>query len=392
MSRKVINILGQKHPWVSESLSGVNTPGINKPQGRQPVPPPVPPKPTTIIAALLDFNNSTDLGIKDTLEYYFNGNFNFKSFPIENTQGDENNTLNLLDKYYGMNYRIFLGFSNSDILFPGTGILEWFNLHPDCTPISCESASILFNNPKSMYRLQPLPTTLVQLNTTIIVGTRNIVYLIYDSSKVSNQLLIAFLESISGQIGVQIIYKPIDGASNITTENINIIMASIQPEENAVIAVSMLENTNLFYNVFDNTTPISGYFFYDLSSLPLITNTQSQEYFKNILFVPDIANISTSILWRKGYKALGFQKYNSLTLNAMIMAYTLEGEGKYKNIEIIGNLGSHTNNLIFDPVTRDNLQGSVSYSIFTFINGSYTYIPKIVGFKKSDLETYIGYI
>jgi hypothetical protein len=392
MSRKVINILGQKHPWVSESLSGVNTPGANKPQERPSPVPPVPPKPTTIIVALLDFNSSSDLRIKDTLEYYFNGNFNFKSFPIVNTQGDENNTLNLLDKYYAMNYRIFLGFSNSAILFPGRGILDWFNFHPDCTPISIESAIILLEFPKSMYRLQPLPSTLVQLNTTIIIGTRNIVYLIYDSSILSNQLLIAYLESISGQLGVEIIYKPIDGASNITTENINIIMASIQPQENAVIAVSMLENTNLFYNVFDNTTPISGYSFYDLSSLPLITNLESQEYFKNILFVPDIANISTSILWRNGYKELGFQKYNSLTLNAMIMAYSLEGEGKYKNIENIGNLGSHTNNLIFNSVTRDNEQGSVSYSLYTFINGSYTYIPKIVGFKKSDLETYIGYI
>jgi hypothetical protein len=50
MSRKVINILGQKHPLVSESLSGVNTPGTNKPQERPPapVPPPVPPTPPNI--------------------------------------------------------------------------------------------------------------------------------------------------------------------------------------------------------------------------------------------------------------------------------------------------------------------------------------------------------
>jgi hypothetical protein len=75
MSRRVVNILGQKHPWVSESLSGVNTPGANKPQGNaQPQPPPPPPPTPNNILLAQQYLKASNAASEATFSAYLFGN------------------------------------------------------------------------------------------------------------------------------------------------------------------------------------------------------------------------------------------------------------------------------------------------------------------------------
>ena len=345
----------------------------------RPGPPgPSPPIYSDKIIALLDFSYSVDIRVKNTLEYYFDNVSEFTRFKILNTGGTVDGTISLLNEYYSKGFRYFIGF-NQTALLP-EGILQWFNDHPDVTPISTDSSSESLSFQKSLYRMTPVSSVLLQLYSTIIAGTKDILYFIYDSTLPQNQLLVYYLQQVSQQTGKTVVFKPIDGESNITIDNINTIMSSIPSEQNAVITVSMLTGTDKFYNTFNSTTTTSPYSFYELSVVPNITSTQAQSYFNTILFVPDIANISSSPLWRQGYNSLGQINYDSKTLNAMIMCYTLV-LNKY-----IDQLGSFDNTLIFNPVTRDNQSASVTYSLY--VNN--LYLPVIIGFQDSNSDIYIA--
>ncbi len=341
-------------------------------------PGPAPPVYSDKIIALLDLNYVVDIRVQKTLEYYFDNVSTFTRFMIVNTGGTVEGTLSLLNEYYIKGFRYFIGFNQTALL--DQGILQWFNDHPDTTPISTDSSSASLSYQKSMYRLTPVSSELLQLYSTIIAGNKDVLYFIYDSTLPQNQLLVYYLQQISQQTGKTVVFKPIDGEANITIENINTIMGSIPSGENAVIVASMLTGTNKFYNTFNSTTPACPYSFYELSVVPEITADQAKTYFNMILFVPDIANLSSSPLWRQGYESLGQLNYDSRTLNAMIMAYTLVANG------YVDQLGSHDNSLIFDPVTRDNVNASVTYSLY--VSGIYT--PVIVGFQNSKGEIYIA--
>lgn len=344
----------------------------------RPTPPPVPPPVySDKIVALLDFDDVVDQRVKNTLEYYFDNVPSFTRFIIDNTGGSVDKTLELLNNYYSKGFRYFIGFNQSVLLLLPEGIMQWFNDHPDTTPISTNSSTSLLGYQKSLYRLTPSDSILSQLFITIITGEKNVIYFIYDPTFPQNQALLLYFALISEQTEKTIVYHEI---SNITLENINAIMNSIHAGQDAVIVVSMLGGTNTFYNTFDSTTPNPGYNFFELSVIPDITSEQAKNYFNGILFAPDIANLSSSPLWRQGYNSLGEDKYNSKTLNAMIMAYTLESN------EYITQLGSHDNTLIFNPITRDNDTASVSYLLFIAGN----FIPKIIGFQNSLGEIYIG--
>jgi hypothetical protein len=355
---------------------------VRRPTPSPPNPPPPPPPPvySDKIVALLNFNYIVDIRVKNTLEYYFDNVTSFTRFYIENTYGSVDKTLELLNTYYSKGYKYFIGFNETVLLTQG--ILQWFNDHPDTTPISTDSSSASLAYQKSLYRLDPVTPVLIELYSTIILRGKDIVYFIYDSSLPQNDLLVLYLEEISKKTGITVVLKPINGESNINIVTINKIMESIVPNENAVIQVSMITATDKFYNTFDSTTADPGYKFFELSVIPNITSTQANIYFNNILFVPTIANLCSSILWRKGYNSLGQNNYDIKTLNAMIMAYNLVLKG------YIDQLGSNNNTLIFNPVTRDNETASVSYSLL--VDGLFK--PKIIGFQNSLGEIYIGQI
>ena len=355
---------------------------------RPPTPTPNPPISNTIVA-LLDFSNTGDERIKKTLEYYFDNVPSFTKFLIIDTGSTVDGTLALLNDYYSKGFRYFIGFTISNNLINPDGspnkIMQWFNDYPDTTPISPDSGSSFLSFQKSLYRLSPVATALIELYTTIILGNKDVIYFIYDSTFPQNDELLLFIQIISERTGKTPLYYPIDGNENITIETINGIMTQIYDDPNgnptnSSIIVSMITGTNKFYNTFDSTTPNPGKNFFELNVQPELTSTQAITYFNTILFIPDIANLCSSPLWRQGYESLGQNNYNSRTLNTMIMAYNLESNG------YIDQLGSHNNTLVFNEVTRDNDTASVSYSLL--INGVFT--PKIIGFQNSLNEIYIG--
>ena len=74
-----------------------------------------------------------------------NYNSEFKAFPVINTEGNISKTILLLEKYYELGYRFFIGFLNSSTL---SNVLDWFNMHPDAVGISPASTAPLLKIPK----------------------------------------------------------------------------------------------------------------------------------------------------------------------------------------------------------------------------------------------------
>jgi len=84
--------------------------------------------------------SSLDITLDKTFKYYWNKkkypSLPFKPFPIVNTVGLVSKNIELLDKYYAKGFRLFVGFSRSQII---EGVLSWFENHPDAIGISTRS-------------------------------------------------------------------------------------------------------------------------------------------------------------------------------------------------------------------------------------------------------------
>ena len=107
--------------------------------------------------ALLELTGSysvIDNALAQTFKYYWNKkkypSLPFKPFPIENTYGLIEKTLELLDKYYAKGFRLFIGFNRSQIL---GDVLKWFDNHPDAIGISPRSTASFLAIKKNVYRM-----------------------------------------------------------------------------------------------------------------------------------------------------------------------------------------------------------------------------------------------
>ena len=108
--------------------------------------------------ALLELTSSPieipDNALAKTFKYYWDKkkypSLPFNPFPIANTFGLLEKTLELLDKYYTKGFRIFIGFNRSQIL---EGVLKWFDNHPDAIGISVNSSTSSLAIKKNIYRI-----------------------------------------------------------------------------------------------------------------------------------------------------------------------------------------------------------------------------------------------
>ncbi len=298
----------------------------------------------------LNFPTAKDL--KETYEFYWKNYPNeFKTFPIINTNKEIPKTLELLEFYYNKGYRYFVGLNSSTEV---SGVLEWFNNHPDAIGISATSTAPILNIPKKIFRMTPndnfiLDSVLKQLESS------SKIYYLYTASELATLNVLEILKS-NPIISPKLISYAIEpDNSNLTVENIKNLF--VDPNESQSILTYLLVREP----------------YIDLYNKGLIFPGQQYDIFG--IYLPEIKgeaaiklnnkyNISlfkgtnTSIIWRDGYNIIGENKYQVVALNILNLLNTLVEK---KNVV---NINSHFGVLQFDPVTRDIIYPSFLVEVF----------------------------
>ncbi len=309
---------------------------------------------TIALLELTDNYFPNDRSVNKTLKYYWNNYPNeFKSFPIVDTKGNIDLTIQLLEYFYNKGYRYFYGCSRSTTLL---GVLDWFNMHPDAIGISSISNAPRLKVPKNIFRLTPSLDNEINVIKNKLYSA-NTVYYIYTKDEVAMEDVKILLENDPNINNLQTYGLTKD---NTTVSN---LQNFLQKSTTNDLVCLLIINRNDYLNLYSNglTCPTDQY---DLSNTPpqeIIGEAANQ--LKNKYYPITLQNIGSSILWRDGYNSLGIENYSSTTLNTLNMLNTLVLK---RNID---NINSHSGILQFDEVTRDIIY--YSYLVKLFNGNSY---------------------
>ena len=243
-----------------------------------------------------------ELGPTQTIDINFNKNIYFlwsqtnifDNFPIYNTDGDLDITLELLEKYYNEGFRFFLGFSSSSIL---QAVLPWFNSHPDAIGVSAISAATYLSVPKNIYRIAPKEIFILQylvvniLNSIIVSGGR--IFYVYTDNDAGNNVK-NLLYNLYGE--ENIITFPIDLTySNLTKTNIQNFYSDNNITNNDVCLILIFDTTKFqeYVNYFTSDYNIYASQ-YTFPYIPVINSSNTS--LENLFNVISIQNITTSTL------------------------------------------------------------------------------------------------
>ncbi len=306
--------------------------------------------------ALLNTNDPFQIIIQKTMMFYWkNYPAEFKSFPIINTNGNIENIIFLLDKYYKLGYRYFLGFNYSSEL---EQVLPWFNEHPDATGFSPASTAPVLSIPKNIYRMSPtdnyiLDSILPQLNAS------SKIYYIYSEGEVATLNVLQILNSIPTIKSKLVPYPVKKDNSNLTVNNLQNLF---QISDSTQSVLLYLFSENIYIELYSQGLTFLGKQYDIIGITPSITG-ESALQLNNKFIVPVYKGIDTSIIWREGFYKLGTTNYNTTILNILNLINSLVLD------ESVDNINSHFGILQFDPVTKDIIYPS--FLIETFVNGNY---------------------
>ncbi len=353
----------------------------------RPGPPgPVPPVLNDKIVALLDFDYSLDLNIKNTLEFYFtNYSTIFQPFPIENTLFSTPITLDLLNQYYAKGYKYFILTTHSGVIID---LISWFNEHPDAVGYTCYSQSDLVNVPKNIYNLTPPNSSKMTLYSYDCIDPYNVVYFWWNASanEIASIDRYYLFKKICEEEGKTFIDISFTAQTSITTEYVNNVMNNmILGGQNASIIISAESLTSKLYNCFNNTTR-REYNIYNTGVFPVFDNIESQQYFVDILYIINTsqANLCSSYLWKVGYQSLGSAGYGTPVLNCMSMAY-----GSQKNVIVANSLPANNDVLYFNYVTKFAENYSIEILSYTSKDGKYEFVPNKIYYDGTDDKIFV---
>lgn len=338
----------------------------------------------TRIVAILNFNERIyDEPIIKTLNYYFNTVPRFYRFPIVNTEGDTNKLLSLLDEYYAKGYRYFLTATLTPALL---SVQNWFNFHPEAQGVSSVSKLLSLAAPKSVFRMQ-YPNT-IEITTSEIVSEKyDSIFFIYNSSNQATSFWDTYLFALCKERRLPYYSKAVPNISIIDdTDFVNNTMLEINNiiinnnYKNPSITNALAEFQDNYYNkfIFRITALPPNSTFYNINVfLPRINSMFAQLYFENTkLYAQTAGNLGTSPLWRQGQTELGTDNFSQTTLNAMELLYKLDNANGYSS-----EIGSYSDSLIFNFITRDQIYESYVYNLYTTNN---QFIPSIIYYRSED--------
>lgn len=286
-----------------------------------------------------------DTVVKETLQFYWkNYPSEFKRFPIIDTKGDVNNTINLLENYYNNGYRYFYGFSRSSML---ESVLDWFNNHPDAIGFSSTSFTPELAIPKKIFRMSPVFTEYFKAIQPQLKNA-NAVFFLYTLGEAGPESEKTYLESLLAEGEINTLYTFGVTPENLTVENINNFFQSNNISSNDIVLFNIFDRAS-YIDLYNNSLTCPAQQYDIVSFQPAIITgeaaIQLKDKYNAILF----AGTNSSIIWRAGYDTLGVDNYSVVTLNVLNMLNTLVFD------ENIDNINSHSGVLQFDPVSRDVL-------------------------------------
>lgn len=323
-----------------------------------PCPPhPCPPKPcrkNTIALLELsgDGNVQADTNLKKTLEYYFENTKQFQSFPIVNTYSDLSYTLKLLDYYYRVGIRIFIGFSRSTIL---QGVRTWFENHPDTYGISPQSTDSSLNYEKNVYRVSPTDDQILAgLQYNPFFSSRRYIYYIYSEDEIAP---FNFLNTLLADpvIGPKIRSFSVKAdSSNMNLANMTTFYTDADASQDSTLLYLFDGNQrDIYLSLFNlSFVPIP---LIDMSQLPFpIFNSFGETVWTEIYYSWQNFNLSTSFLWRLGNLTLQ-NEFNPVALNVLQL-------NKYIRLRIpLEDLSNFQFVQEFEGMTKENLYFSLTY-------------------------------
>lgn len=383
-NKKVFNILGQKHPLVSESLSGVNTPGRNKPTPQvSPGPGPGPAPVASVILLQLE-TGYVDKQALQTYQYYWNKYPNvWKSTIVVDTNIDINdptkiytqtseiieNNNKFMSYYYNLGCRLFIGFTTSGIL---AGALNWFAEHPDALGISLTSSSPLLSFPKPVYRLQPTDSLLLQPLIPILDNAPQIIYF-YSINQNASEALKVILQNLYGN--KLYLYAVEDDSSNLSQQQIQNFYNNISGglSSNAVTLIYLYIETQLedYVNVYSENFKMPNNN-YDITISSIIINENAKPGVVNKFFVLSFGSASTSLMFREGIEDLN-ENFNSAVPNALLLQNFLITYGKSQ----INTISAQ------DDILEFNENNDLKY--FSVLTVIYSLNDNIYSFEKLSL-------
>ncbi len=303
--------------------------------------------------ALLNLNGDFgNLNVKNTLEFYWkNYPREFKSFPIENTEGNITKTLELLEKYYNLGYRYFIGFTSSSTV---AALLDWFNMHPDAIGVSPSSTAPILNIPKNIFRMAP-PDNFILDSVLPQLESSSKIYYIYTLDELAPLNILELLEKNPTIKSKLVIYGVKKDNSNLTLQEMQNLLQNSESSQCVLLYLFTRRDYINFYNL---GLTFSGQQYDIIGGTPPPIIGEAAIQLNNKYNVSTFKGTNTSIIWREGYNALGQTNYNTKVLNILNLLNTLLLK---ENIE---NINSHFGVLQFDPVTRDIIYPSFLVEIF----------------------------
>lgn len=304
---------------------------------------------------------STDNCYKNTLNYYWNTYpQEFTKCPIVDTAGSLDKTISLLTEYYGYGFRYFCGFTSSNIL---TGVLGWFNLHPDATGFTIFGNVNSLSVPKSVYRFKPSNSyriTSIQDKITSAYEAGGNIYYIYQTELIGCHESLVQLEDM---VPPSQLFSYPGTSSNLTIDEITSFLLGYPPA--SIIVVFLNLSRDIYINCYNGTLIFDG-IQYDVMAmqLPEIVGEAATKL-TNQYYAITFNGLDSSILWRNGFHALGQTNFEVSAPNVLQIL------NQFANNESIENTNSHYGVLKFDPVTKDIMHPTFLIQVFngtTFVN------------------------
>ncbi len=262
--------------------------------------------------ALLNLNGDFgNLNVKNTLEFYWkNYPREFKSFPIENTEGNITKTLELLEKYYNLGYRYFIGFTSSSTV---AALLDWFNMHPDAIGVSPSSTAPILNIPKNIFRMAP-PDNFILDSVLPQLESSSKIYYIYTLDELAPLNILELLEKNPTIKSKLVIYGVKKDNSNLTLQEMQNLLQNSESSQCVLLYLFTRRDYINFYNL---GLTFSGQQYDIIGRTPPPIIGEAAIQLNNKYNVSTFKGTNTSIIWREGYNALGQTNYNTKVLNIL---------------------------------------------------------------------------
>ena len=343
-TRGVISLFnGRMAGWIKNF--GTEHPSSPSPLPTPPSPsPPGPLKAVFLLELSAGSHVSTDTNIKKTLEYYWDNHpKDFSRCPIEDTKGDINVLLSLLDKYYTAGYRNFSGFTSSNTV---KNVIPWFNEHPYARGItSLGSLTALEKIPKNIFRLTP--NILFRIETILSNIISKNVYFIYTKGFLVNDEITIELNEYKKQGIIKdiIVYKE----DEITLSGLKKFF--VNSTENDVLITNLTNNLEDFLDIM-STASFSIGSIYEIGAIRTPVIKPQYSSLANKYYFLELVGVCTSILLRNAKLKLG---YNFLitVINQLNML------NEFKNSDSFENCNSHVGITDFDPASKYLLYSNV---------------------------------